>query len=170
MSGPVDEFIYISHPDPVWRPEPAFLAMVELAPFEIDGQREQLWFRRDEAGEYELCCVPFVAPGLALGDRVELDENWFVRGVRSKSGRHVLRLLFTEPRPPVGLPDARPAVVEAVRANGLLAEWNRDRFVAIDIPPGTDPMVVFDQVRAEIDAGSVLWEWSDLEPFRAPGD
>ncbi|MGW2840350.1 DUF4265 domain-containing protein [Streptomyces sp. NPDC001493] len=139
--------------------------MVDLAPFDLRGMLEQVWLREiGEEGGYEVCCIPFHAHGLALGDVVEKGESETVSRLIRKSGRRVLRVLFAEPRP---LTDSRSALRMAVDSAGLLSEWNGDRFVAIDVPDISAMQPIFDSVQGEIQNGTALWEWGDSKEFRS---
>ncbi|MFJ2150761.1 DUF4265 domain-containing protein [Streptomyces microflavus] len=141
------------------------MAMVDLAPFGLVGMREQLWLRKnEESGDYEVCCIPFYAYGLALGDVVAKSGTGTVDGVISKSGRRALRVFFADPRPPEG---SRSELCSAVDSAGLLSEWNGDRHVAIDVPDISLMQPVFDSVQKEIQNGTAFWEWSDARNFRS---
>jgi hypothetical protein len=156
---------YISHEDPVWRVEKNYMAMVDLAPFDLGGMLEQLWLREvDEGGGFEVCCIPFYAYGLALGDVVRKSGSDRVDRLIRKSGRRVLRVLFAEPRP---LGDSRSALRRAVESTELLSEWNGDRHVAIDVPDISVMQPIFDSVQREIQNGTAFWEWSDSKDFKS---
>ncbi|MGI5186247.1 DUF4265 domain-containing protein [Dactylosporangium sp. CA-152071] len=155
---------YVSHEVPAWRGEKHYIAMVDLAPFDLPGMLEQIWLREaDVEGSYEVCCIPFHVYGLALGDVVQKDESDTVDRLIRKSGRRTLRVLFAEPRPSV---DARSALRRAVDSAGLLSEWNGDRLVAIDVSDLSVMQPVFDCVQGEIQGGTAFWEWSDSRDFR----
>ncbi|MFK4109421.1 DUF4265 domain-containing protein [Streptomyces sp. NPDC002176] len=163
MQVTIDGVTYVSHEGPVWRGESNFMAMVDLAPFDLPGMREQLWLReRDEGGAYEVCCIPFYAYGLALGDVVGTGESHDVDRVIRKSGRRAVRVLFTEPRPPV---DDRSVLRAAVESADLLSEWNGDRMVAIDLPDGSLSRPILDSIQGEVEGGTAFWEWSDSMEF-----
>ena len=102
-----DQTSYINHEDPARRPDRAYMAMADLAPFGSPDTCEQLWLKPLDGGEYEVCCIPFRAYGIALGDRVGLSARDFVDRVVHHSGRRVLRVLFIDPRPQPGGPDLR---------------------------------------------------------------
>ncbi|MFD7908660.1 DUF4265 domain-containing protein [Kitasatospora sp. NPDC059747] len=141
------------------------MAKVDLAPFDLAGMLEQLWLRElEEGGGYEVCCIPFYAYGLALGDVVGKSGSDTVDSLISKSGRRVLRVFFAEPRPSV---DSRSALRSAVDLAGLLSEWNGDRLAAIDVPDISVMQPVFDSVQSEIQNGTAFWEWSDAKNFRS---
>jgi Domain of unknown function (DUF4265) len=83
------------HPQPLRRPNKASIlaAFVEIDP---SGSRtwEQLWATKSDETGYELCCIPFYAVGLALGDSVMSDQNYVVTGVKCPSGNRTSRILF----------------------------------------------------------------------------
>lgn len=165
MQVTIDGVTYISHEDPAWRREKNYMAMVDLAPFDLAGMREQLWLREiEEGGGYEVCCIPFYAYGLALGDVVAKSGADAVDGLISKSGRRALRVIFADPRPPE---DSRSELLSAIDSAGLLSEWNGDRHVAIDVPDISLMQPVFDSVQKEIQNGTAFWEWSDARNFRS---
>ncbi|MFF0163254.1 DUF4265 domain-containing protein [Streptomyces sp. NPDC005263] len=142
------------------------MAMVDLAPFGFEDERERMWVRPLADGKFEICCIPFRVYGMALGDVVRLHEGRWVENVVASSGRLVFRVFFAEPRPPVTGGDSREALREAISVGGFIAEWSGDRHVAVDIPEGVDPSRLFSSVEQEVESGSAFWEWAHSEPFR----
>lgn len=140
-----------------------YMAMIDLAPFELGGMVEQVWLREnEEGGGYEVCCIPFYAYGLALGDVVEKTDSNTVGTLVSKAGHRVLRVFFAAPPPSA---DSRSALRVAVESAGLLSEWNVDRHVAIDVPGASAVQPVFAAVQGEIENGTAFWEWNDSKDF-----
>ncbi|MFJ8495930.1 DUF4265 domain-containing protein [Streptomyces sp. NPDC094038] len=159
----IDGITYVSHEEPVWRGGTHFMAMVDLTPFDLPGMLEQLWLREANGeGVYEICCIPFYAYGVALGDVIEKGGSGSVDRVIEKSGRRVLRVLFSEPRP---VDDGRLALRRAVDSAGLLSEWNGDSHVAIDVPDESIMQPIYDSVRNEIEGMTAFWEWSDSKIY-----
>lgn len=76
------------HPEPLWRSRADFVFGARL---EEAGHREQLWGRRLDSGHLEVCCIPLFVYGLALGDVVEIDDDFMLVGIVERSGRSVLR-------------------------------------------------------------------------------
>ncbi|WP_075733111.1 DUF4265 domain-containing protein [Streptomyces acidiscabies] len=139
------------------------MAMTDLAPFGLGRMLEQLWLRENSGGSgYEVCCVPFYAYGLSLGDVVGKSGADFIDRLIVKSGRRVLRVLFADSQDSM---EARSALREAVAEVGLLSEWNGDRHVAIDVPGNAMMQRVFDSVREDVAAGNAFWEWGDSKVF-----
>jgi hypothetical protein len=80
------------HPDGLWRDRADFVlgARLDDVPGHPDAW-EQLWARR--VGDFfEICCIPFFAYDLALGDVVAIDEDLRITGVRASGGHRTFRL------------------------------------------------------------------------------
>ncbi|MFC8076348.1 DUF4265 domain-containing protein [Streptomyces sp. NPDC057307] len=156
---------FIVHDEPAVRPDPAYIAMVDLSPFGFRDQMEQIWLRPLGDGRYEVCCLPFRVYGLAMGDIVSLDvEAKVISEVVQASGNRIFRIFFPPSAPPGRFLAAKESVISAVRDVGLKMEWSGDRHVAIDIPLGGSVDRVWEVVR-ELE-GVAVWEWSDVEGFR----
>lgn len=82
------------HRDPVWRERSNFIIATEVDPADTNVTTEQLWARKVDDCHFELCCIPFFAYDLALGDVVEVDADYMVRRVSTASGRYVFRVYF----------------------------------------------------------------------------
>lgn len=156
---------FIVHEDPVGRTATNYIARADLAPFGLDGQVEQIWLKAGNDGSYEVACIPFSTYGLALGDTVLLGEDDYVREVVKTSWHRTLRLLFVPGLPPAQLRQAAEVIRAEVSAAGLLSEWNGDRFVAVDVPPNTEPARLFAVMEGAVDADHAFWEWAHTMPF-----
>ncbi|MEV0788115.1 hypothetical protein [Kribbella sp. NPDC050459] len=66
---------FIVHDDPVLRADSNYIAQIALAPFGFDDEVEQVWLRRTADASATLCCIPFRAYGVALGDSVRLHRH-----------------------------------------------------------------------------------------------
>lgn len=159
------ETTYIVHESPALLSPLQYIANVDLEPFDLSGQVEQVWLGDLGDGTYELRCIPFVAYGLSLFDRVVV-VNDVVSAVSQYGGHRSLRALIVPE--PVGMSVAMIAdtFTNLARAESLLFEWHGDRHVAIDFPPGVKPQSISDFVVEQKQAGNIFWEWSDIEPFR----
>lgn len=161
----VDAINVIVHDEPALRSESNHIARIDLAPFDFAGQAEQVWLRRtSDDGEAVLCCIPFRAYGLALGDRVRMSAESAVVELVEPSGSRALRVLIAE----VGVDEIRliKAEIDArISRADLLFEWSGDRHVAIDVPPGADAESIMDYFDLEEAADRLHWEWSDVVRF-----
>ena len=77
----VSAFREAVHSDPVWRDRSNFIIATPIEPGEAGVTAERLWARRVDDRHYQLCCIPFFAYDLALGDVIEI-----VRGLLGDSG------------------------------------------------------------------------------------
>lgn len=126
-----------THANPVCRPTSSFMLRVSLDDIEGGGDNyEQLWTRRVGEDRFELCCIPFFAYDLALGDVVYADAatDYLIRSVEQRSGNGVVRVAVKHRDD-----------VEAVhlRLHDLLGkleylhEWFTPGYVAVSLEPGT---------------------------------
>lgn len=159
---------YIVHESPAWRAAADYLAMADLAPFGFPDMKEQIWLRSLPDGTYEVCCIPFRVYGVSLGDTVELDDGGktIVR-VRSKGGHRAFRVFFLSKVAESKLEDIRNRIDGVARAESLAVEWSGDRHVAVDVTTDSEIGVIWREIQAEVDNGSALWEWGDVEDFRS---
>jgi hypothetical protein len=156
---------YIVHEDPVGRAESNYIAQADLAPFDLDGQIEQLCLLPEEGGTYAVACIPFMTYGLALGDRVRLSPAARVVEVARASGHRVLRTLLMPSTDAERLGRSISLIKDSIKESGLLSEWHGERFVAIDVPPNTGMSPLFALLHREVDEAGAFWEWADARPF-----
>lgn len=155
---------FIVHEDPVGRATSNYIARADLAPFGLDGQVEQLWLKPVDEGRFEVSCIPFFTYGLALGDTVVLKDD-YVSEVTGTSGHRTLRLLFGPDLSASARQTAADEIKREIIAAGLLSEWNGERFVAVDVPPGVQPTGLFAVMEAAVKTGHAFWEWAEAVPF-----
>ena len=122
------------HLSPVWRAKANFLIHAELSSVELPGKWEQLWTRKLDDRLYELCCIPFFAPGLALGDQVDVAPKdgmeYVVHTVIAASGRVAARVIFVNE---ALFDKLSPQLIEEMRAANCLFEWHSPGYLAIDV-------------------------------------
>ncbi len=124
-----------THPNPVRRPAPSFMLRAVLDDVGGGDNFEQVWTKRVGADRFELCCIPFFAYGMALGDVVRADAatGYVIQAVEQRSGNGVVRVAVK-----------RPEEVDAVhlRLHDLigrleyLCEWFDPGYVAVSLEPG----------------------------------
>jgi len=154
---------FIVHENPALRSKSNYIARVELSPFEFGGEVEQLWLERLDDGSFELCCIPFRAYGLALGDLVSVSEDGTtVTGVICGSGRRVLRVLLV---PGEAIQTAVNEIKREVEKANLISEWSGDRHVAVDVPPMADISSLIGAVERGEAESVMFWEWGDATSF-----
>jgi hypothetical protein len=112
-----------THPDPAWR-ERGDITVTVLLDFSADPSNhylEELWCRKIAEDRMELCCIPFFAYNVSLGDVMIVEPaaegRYDIRGVDQRSGRFTFR---------VWSPDSTAAdlrkLLQEVRAIGCLTE------------------------------------------------
>ncbi|MEU4158699.1 DUF4265 domain-containing protein [Actinoplanes sp. NPDC026670] len=157
---------YIVHEAPLRRAPSNITAMIDLEPFGLPGEMEQVWITPPSGTTAAMACVPFRAYGLALNDVVGLDTHRRrVRRLLRSSGHQAFRLHFSK----CSEEDAamlRAGVEETIERMGLGCEWSGDRHVVIDVPPGVELDPLEPVIRDFVDTGRASWEWSHVEAFR----
>ncbi len=119
------EFREATHGEPVWRDRADFIIAVRLTD-SSEVETEQLWGRRVDEFLFEICCIPFFAYDLALGDMVETDDNYLVQRVLKASGRGVFRVWFGDSFHP------RDETADLLVALGATLEWSSPNLLAVD--------------------------------------
>lgn len=85
------------HLNPILRKDANFLIFANVpASDENLGEvyREQLWCKQISEYHFELCCIPFFAYNLALGDQVMTDPDYVITNVVKSSGHFTFRIWF----------------------------------------------------------------------------
>jgi hypothetical protein len=142
-----------THPEPVWRERSNFIIAVEVDPADTNVTTEQLWARKVDDRHFELCCVPFFAYDLALGDVVETDAGYMVQRVSRPSGRYVFRVYF-EP----GNYGIRDSTVEALQALGAQVEWSSPSLFAVDARDQAHAQQIADYLHEQEKAQRLMYE------------
>ncbi|MFJ6706855.1 MULTISPECIES: hypothetical protein [unclassified Streptomyces] len=85
--------------------------------------------------------------------------------VARTSEHRVLRTLLRPSADAERLGRCISPIKKEVKEPGLLSERHGERFVAIDVSPGTDMSPLFALPRREVDEADAFWEWADAMPF-----
>lgn len=125
------------HDFPAWREKADFIIAIRLREeLGIDDmlEWEQLWARKVDGSRFELCCIPFFAYGLALGDVVETkpseQRKYVVEAVRIRSGRRTYRVFFESLV-------RWNEIIDEIISLGCTVEvrWKQSKLVAVDAAP-----------------------------------
>lgn len=118
----------VQHDEPVWRERANFILRLE---FTYGGEEigEQIWTRTLGDGWYELCCIPFYAYGLALGDHLQFGEDLVFTGTIRPQGRQTVRVFQ-----PAGDRKHAEALHRLFDELGALVEAHSAALHAIDLP------------------------------------
>jgi Domain of unknown function (DUF4265) len=154
------------HLSPVWRDKANFLIHADLSSVGLPSKWEQLWARQLDDGRYELCCIPFFAPALALADQVDVarkdGKEHVVHSVITGSGRVAARVAFVN--------DAESdkvarQLIDEMRAANCLFEWYTTRYLAIDIADRSAFQHMNKVLTDHASAGKVKYEFSKQGVF-----
>ncbi|MFT4297042.1 MAG: DUF4265 domain-containing protein [Micropruina sp.] len=121
-----------SHPDPVARPHPSYMLRVALDDVGPGENHEQLWTKQVGHDLYEICCIPFFADQLALGDVVRADSDYRIRSVVHRSRNGVVRIAIKRPE---DIDSLHPLLHELLVRSNYLHEWFVPGYVAVNINP-----------------------------------
>jgi hypothetical protein len=91
----IDEKEWVKHARPAWGERSNYIANFDLDVSQLPLKWEQLWLRRVSEHRFEVCCIPFFAYGLHLGDVVTLSHSGVVETIATPSGHWTLRLFFS---------------------------------------------------------------------------
>lgn len=139
-----------SHIDPVWRRLADYLIVFQEDDYEGTAF-EQLWAQQTKANQFQICCVPGIAYGLALGDMVETDNLLLVQRVVERS-RHSTFRIWSED----GWYE-KATVLNEVAARGGLLEVISFSIIAIDVE-GDQTWSLWDYLQEMEGLGILKWE------------
>lgn len=136
-----------THPNPVSRPVPSFMVRAALESVGEGEGFEQLWTKRVGDDLFELCCIPFFAYNLALGDvvRAEGSSGYVIDGVERRSGNGVVRVAITRREDVDGV---HRKLHQLLGRLGYLSEWYAPGYVTVSLKAGVAHGQFFDGLRA----------------------
>lgn len=142
------------HENPVWRDKANFIIAAYLGEKDGRSEWEQLWARRLDDRRFYLCCIPFFAYDLALGDEVETDGNYVVQRVVKASGQHTFRVWFGTS----SYPGMKSEVVQQAEGLGIQLEWSSDNLLAISANNDEQARQLAEYLYARQNAGDLMYE------------
>ena len=141
------------HPQPLWRDRADFMIRAPLD----DGGWEQIAARKISESSFEVCCIPFFADDLSLGDIVEtearLDARYVIRSVVQPSGHCTFRAWFGDSPHPQR---ARADLMDFVTVSGCAFEQSSEHMLAIDAPP-REEQALADELQRREQAGELIY-------------
>jgi len=119
-----------THSNPVWSEKANFIIGI---PIVVKGRGdsdawEQLWSKQILDRHFEICCIPFFAYNLALGDEVETDNNYMITSVIKPSGHYTFRIWLGS----TSDNQVRLDILRDIERIGCLFEWYSDNLVGVD--------------------------------------
>lgn len=116
------------HEKPIWRDRANFILSAFLGVKNGRNEWEQLWAERVSETQFRLCCIPFFAKDLALGDEIDTDSDFVVRSVVRPSGNYTFRVWLGEQSGEV-----RTKVLAELEALGADMEWSSENLLALSV-------------------------------------
>lgn len=122
--------MWAKHESPVLRAN--WVISVDLTAHGMPGDFEQFWARKLGENLFEVCCIPFFAYGISLGDTVTTNPHGYVQSVAQSGGHRTLR---------IAIPDenrrdhVHELVHEWLLQRELPCEWYSGAYVAVDCSP-----------------------------------
>lgn len=141
-----------THAEPIWRDRSDFIIATSVDASDTEVATEQLWARRLGVNRFEICCIPFFAYDLALGDVVETSGHFMVDRVVQPSGRYVFRVFFPNPK------FSKTAVTADLQGLGGLTEWSSSDLLAVDAPDVTLAQSIADYLHSHAVRSHLVYE------------
>ena len=142
----------IVHREPAWGEHADSVVATAVTLADGSAAIEQLWGRQVAEDLYELCCIPFFALDLAMGDVVEVDANHRITRVVRPSGRYVFRVQLGSSA------HALADTIDALEDAGGLLEWSGMSMIAVDARDATHAGEIADFLGERRDAGHLTYE------------
>jgi hypothetical protein len=155
------------HPKPAWHERGDFTLRLKFD-FKRDEawhRIEDLWCRRIAGDHFELCCIPFFAYNLALGDEMitEPEEGGFysICAVAKSSGHSTFRASFEEQPDD----DLRNELSRELGSLNCLFEWSLpNNLLAIDAESREQALAVSQLLEQRKSSGQLTYELSHTAP------
>jgi hypothetical protein len=159
----------IRHPGAFWGERADTVAVVQVAALSEPLPWEELPCRSLGGGRFELCCVPFSAYGVCLGDVVTaelaFDGLAVITGVTQSSGQHTVRVMYDAGAEFRGIVDPdhviRHDLLDRIAATGARGEWHNGNYLALTVEAESMPSLV-DLLIEGAAQGCFLWEYANL--------
>lgn len=146
------------HPNPLLRARANFIIMADVTDPDTGKRLEQLWARDVGDNRFEICCIPFFAYDLALGDIVSCApagaRQYVNQNVVEQSGHYTFRVWFGRPSAPA----LKLEVVQELAALQARLEWASENLLAVDAADWEHAQPVADRLQARQDAGDLVYE------------
>lgn len=145
------------HLNPIWREKADYIIGASVPPLHKssdDKPWEQLWARKINERNFELCCIPFFAYGLALGDEVVTNEDNMISKVSKKSGNTTMRIWFTDK---ITRRDI-DGFCDFLFSYGYLHEWYSEHLLGINSSSLTTTEALIDNLKEYETVGKLYFE------------
>ena len=120
------------------------------------GRIEQLWARQVGDDLFQVCCIPFFARDLSLGDVVRTTaqggRDFMVSEVVEPSGHWTFRVWLRDST------EHSVSLEAGFMSSGALTEWSSEHLLALDVPDAPGAQRLADELRAGEAAGRWIYE------------
>lgn len=141
------------HQAPVWRDRANFVFAAHLGTKDGKNEWEQLWGQKTATHRFILCCIPFFAQDIALGDEVETDVDFVLHRVVHHAGQTTFRVWFGEHDKAT-----REALVREIEAMKPLMEWSTENLLALSLSDDAEAQSIADYLQAREEQGLLQYE------------
>lgn len=148
-----DDYVAV-HENPVWRDKSDFIIRACLEDKEDRNEWEQLWVKQLAEQRFSICCIPFFAFNLALGDEVETDSNFVLSKVVKASGQITFRVWFGNSTQ-LGIKDG---VISQIKKIGALFEWSSANLLAVSAKDANQAQQVANYLYSREQMGELQYE------------
>jgi hypothetical protein len=118
------------HKVPVWQDKANFIIATYLGDKNERAEWEQLWVKKLGERRFLICCIPFFAYDLALGDEVETDEKYVIQKVLIPSGHYTFRVWFGD----ILDLKVRDHIVQSIDNLKIPTEWSSENLLGVSAP------------------------------------
>jgi len=141
------------HHSPIWRDRANFVLAAHLGMKDGKNEWEQLWGQKTGPQRFILCCIPFFARDVALGDEVETDADFVLTRVVQPSGQVTFRVWF-------GGQEAatREELIREIAGLEPLMEWSSENLLALSALDGPEAQRLADYLHARERQGLLEYE------------
>jgi hypothetical protein len=141
------------HQTPIWRERANFIFSAFLGTKNGKNEWEQLWGERIGPRKFILCCIPFFAYDLALGDEIDTGDNFVFKEVTKTSGQITFRVWFGE------IPQIqRDVIVEKIVKFNSLLEVSSKNLLGISVSSNKDTEYLYKYLYFKEKCGLLTFE------------
>jgi len=101
-----------------------------------------------------ICCIPFFAFNIALGDEVETDDDYVVQRVVTASGQYTFRVWFGDST----YPEIKDEVVKHMESLAIEIEWSSENLLALSAPDADQAQQLADYLHSRQSAAHLMYE------------
>lgn len=150
---------FAEHLEPIWKGRSNFIISCLLSTDEGGGSWEQIWAQKISNNRFVVCCIPFFAYNLNLGDEVLVsDENTIVEVVK-KSDMSTFRV-WLERTPSRSV----EALVNFLDSYNVLYERFSENLMAVSCSESSEKAIA-DYLQGEEDKKILSYETGAIDDF-----